>query len=468
MLSAKRRLENSAMKPLMRKSLPRIENLHFLFVLEAFISSFYIVITRGLTPIFLVSIGFGLREILLLNLVAYVCALGVAGFMNRARVSLHRRLKVYLLFSHALERVLWGIIPFIAPASKLLMCIDYVLAVSITIPTTTLLYALFYSRFDERGLRSLLSRRGAFGATSNILGQVIVVLVLMGVESPLKYLKLYSTAMVVGLSATLLLAVSPLPEVIGRVQRRNEEANVKIVDVFVFLTLLLSSGSLLGIAWAPYLMINLGAPDYIAAGLGLVQTISTMLSSLFWGGRPYRVYKLAVTLNSLVPLSVMMLKNPLMHLGVAAIYAFSYTGSNFLASLIYGSVSREKSDPLQASTALASAASLAQIIGSSVALLVCSETRLLFLAASALSLIATFVALTTIPEIAVVREENVRLYSRILYNVSVSSYHFSMFTLRSAAVLAVKLLGLTVVGVLLYIIYRTLYYVTIILHGGAC
>ncbi len=455
------------MRHVMRRFMLRIENLHLLFVFEAFISSFYIVITRGLTPIFLVSIGFGLREILLLNVVAYVCALGVAGLIKRVSESLRGRLKIYILFSHALERVLWGTIPFLATISKLLMCIDYVLAVSMTIPTTTLLYALFYSRFDERGLRSLLSRRGAFGAVSNILGQIMVVSVLISVESPLKYLRLYSTAMMVGLSATLLLAVSPLPGTVGRVRRRNvEEANVKIVDVFVFLALLLSSGSLLGIAWAPYLMTSLGAPDYMAASLGLVQTISTMLSSLFWGGRPYRVYKLAIMLSSLVPLSVMMLENPFMHLGIVAVYAFSYTGSNFLASLIYGSMSREESDPLQASTALASAASLAQVIGSSAALLVCGETRLLFLVASVLSLFATVVALTTIPEVAVVREENVRLYSRILYNMSVSSYHFTIFTLRSAAVLAVKLLGITAVGVLLYIIYRTLYYVTIILHGG--
>ena len=116
-------------------------------------------------------------------------------------------------------------------------------------------------------------------------------------------------------------------------------------------------------------------------------------------------------------------------------------------------------------TMLAAASSLAQILGLGVALLISQNTSLMFIVAAILSIIATAIAFTTIPETALPRESYVRVYSRVLYNISVSSYNFTIFTLRSTALLAAKLLGFATVLLILYIIYRVLYYIVAIIYG---
>ncbi|MCD6300540.1 MAG: hypothetical protein J7L82_00535, partial [Staphylothermus sp.] len=38
-----------------------------MFILEAFFGGFYVAITRGITPIFLVTIGYDVKDLMLLN-----------------------------------------------------------------------------------------------------------------------------------------------------------------------------------------------------------------------------------------------------------------------------------------------------------------------------------------------------------------------------------------------------------------
>ena len=49
-----------------------------LFVLEAVSGGFYVIISRGITPIFLVASGYMLRDLLLLNVFAGLLSLFVA------------------------------------------------------------------------------------------------------------------------------------------------------------------------------------------------------------------------------------------------------------------------------------------------------------------------------------------------------------------------------------------------------
>ncbi len=451
----------------MQISKPSSWGLRETLVLESFISSFYVAVTRGLTPIFLVAVGFDLKSILLLNITAYILALATSYVLWSFKSRLSGCLKRNLILFHALEKIAWCSIPLSAALSRTLLYIDYMIAVALTIPTTTLIYALIYGCFDDSGLRYTVSRRAAFGASSNILGQLTVILVLASSTSPVKYLKLYTTALVVGLSATALLASSGFknPSFIRSGGYESSEASVRIVDVFVFLSLLLSSGSLLGVAWAPYLMTRLKAPDYIAACLGLIQNASSMISSLYWSGKSLNTYRVAITVSAVTPALVMLANSPEANLALASLYAFSYTGSNFLASIIYGESSRSLGDPVRASISLASAASLSQVIGSLLALSLSSLYHGIFIASSILSLLALAVAFTSIPEVSVVPSYTARVYARVLYNVSVSSYNFTLFTLRSSFKLAINLLGITCVFILLYILYKMVYYITILTGG---
>lgn len=449
---------------LLRLSSKRKGSLITSFVLEAFIASFYVVITRSLTPIFLISVGLSINDLLMLNIIAYIFALIFAYVLYKYGEFLKSNVKLKLLIVHGLERVFWGIIPLAVILSPIALYIDYIIAVALTIPTSIFINIIFFTEFDDKDLRRLLTRRGALGAVSNVIGQVAIVIILASMIDPSKYLYLYMVAMFVGFVSTLLLIPAPIPREITERSKRiivEEEVSIKAVNVFLFLTALLASGAILGVVWAPHLMKSLNAPDYLAASLGLIQTVATIGSSIFWGGKSYKVYKYAIFLNSIIPISIALTFKAEIHLAIAAIYAFAYTGSNFLASFIYGELSKS-AEVTKTPTMLVAANSLAQILGLGIAYMMGQNIMYMFLTATVLSIIASFIALVAIPEIAIPPERYVRTYSRILYRNSLSSYNFTMFTLKSTAILTIKLLGLSFIFLILYIIYRTLYYIIMI------
>lgn len=436
--------------------------------LEALVASFYVVITRSITPILLVSVGFNIYDILVLNVLANLAGLGTAYYLNQHSSVLREGVKVKLLAVHGLERVFWCVIPLTASLAPTLLYVNYAVAVALTVPTSSLMSMVIFTLSGSE-LRKSLSNRGALGAVSSVIGLVTAVVALASTTSVSKYMYLYLLAMAVGLLSTVVVALGPIPAKVFEPPNTKPqgagETSIKLVNVFLFLTTLLASGAILGVIWGPYLMEYLGAPDYLAASLGLVQTASVIGSSIFWGGRPYGTYKLAILANFLAPLLIATVARPELHLAIAALYAFSYTGSNFLASFIYGDASKTF-DVGKTAIMLAAANSLAQVLGLTIALLVSQSTYLMFMAVAALSIAATAIAFTTIPETALPREDYVRVYSRVLYNVSVSSYNFTLFTLRGAALLAIKLLGFTTVLLVLHIIYRVLYHIVVIIRGG--
>ena len=84
---------------------------------------------------------------------------------------------------------------------------------------------------------------------------------------------------------------------------------------------------------------------------------------------------------------------------------------------------------------------------------------ILFLIVFGIKLIAFIIALTTIPEIAAVPEQTARTYSFLLYGKSITGYRVSVEISRDTILLTLRLIGLTVVLLSLYIIYRILLYI---------
>ena len=85
----------------------KVRTLGAFLSLEALIANFYIVITRSITPILLVSVGFSIRDILILNILAYLAALAAAYYLNQHSGILKTNVKAKLLASHGLERICW-------------------------------------------------------------------------------------------------------------------------------------------------------------------------------------------------------------------------------------------------------------------------------------------------------------------------------------------------------------------------
>ncbi len=434
------------------------------FSLEALIAGFYVVITRSLAPVFFAVTGMTLSKIIEINIVAYLAALAVVlAVYNARRFLVLGRAKAKLLAFHGLERVAWGAIPIAASISPQLLYIDYTVAVCLTVPTGVLMNAAMLSGLSEAEAKKLFAYRSALGAVSSILGQVVMILVLAFLPGISKYLYLYLLAMGVGLCATVALGLAKIPVVLTS-ERKEETPEspevIKASTAFLFLTVLLASNAIIGTIWGPYLIKELHAAEYIAIATGFVYTVTSIAASMFWSSKPYTLYRLAIASVAAVPILIALLKLPLAHLAIASLYAFTNTGANFLASFVFADVAK-RIDVFKASTMLTGAWCLSQVVGLGAAYLAIPMGSTAVFMVSALFIgIAAAIAFITIPEVAVVPEYLTIAYARQLYHLSLASYSFMMFTIRSYIILTLKLLGLALVLLLLYAVFRVALYLT--------
>ncbi len=436
-----------------------------LFVLEAFSGGFYVIISRGVTPIFLVASGYVLRDLLLLNVFAGLLSLLVALFLYRSmayRVA-RRNIKARIIAAMLIERVFWFTIPWGVGGDYLIVL--YALALASTIPTGVYLNIAFFTFFDEQRYRRLIAYRTMASSIASIVGQVIMITILAVGEPPWKYITLYTIAFSVGLISIALVSLAPLRRIELRIVRKvEEEAEIHAGNIYLLLVALLASSNLLSISWIPRLMRDLGAPDYLAASIGFIQTITNIFASMFWVRRRIASYRYAIILLATIPVLVSITPLPLAHLGIAMLYSFAFVGANFYAGITYASIVKRLGAP-KASILLSSASALAIVLAGLVGYLLVFSTLLVFLAASIFSLIGLTIALIALPELAILPPSYTRLYSRVLYQSSITSYNFVLFTVSETARATLKFTILVVGVIILFVIYRTLYYL-VILTGG--
>ncbi|HIP57272.1 MAG TPA: hypothetical protein EYH02_04305 [Ignisphaera aggregans] len=432
------------------------------FALESLISGFYIVITRSLAPVLFAVMGMTLIEIVRINVSAYIAALLTVLGVYNARSLIQNRVKLKLLVFHGLERVAWGFIPIAASISGTLLYMVYTLAVCLTVPTGILVNAVMLGGLSSEDAKKLFAIRSALGAVSSIVGQLLTILILALLPGVAKYLYLYLLAMAVGLCATIVLSFAAIPRIVAeeREEPRESVEAIKASTAFLFLAILLSSSSIIGTIWGPYLIRKLHAAEYIAVATGFIYTVTSIFASLFWNSKPYTVYRVAIASVATVPMLIAMIRIPTAHLAIAALYAFTNTGANFLASFVFADIAK-RINVFKASTMLIGAWCLSQVMGlGSVYIAIPLGAVYAFIVSMVFVGLATAIAFTTIPEVAIVPEHLTISYARQLYHVSIASYSFMVFTIRSYIVLTLKLLGLSIVFLLLYTIYRIMLYIT--------
>ena len=435
-----------------------------MLVAEAGAAGFYIAITRGLAPVLLAFLGLGVDDVMLVVLIAYAVALSVLVVLRGRGI---RRLRRSLVLLHGLERVVWGLLPLAALLGAVATILVYSLAVSLATVTGLLITTTIFSVFDEKGARRVIAHRSAASAASNILGQLVAIIVLAAMHTYSKYIYLYLLASGVGLVATAILALSrlPLPSSVGaaRTSIGGEEEAVS-GTVFLYMVAYMASAAVLAAAWAPYMIHVLGAPDYLAAGLGFVQMVTSIAASLYWLRVPYPVYKYAVLALPWIPVAIAASRTPVLHLGLASIYAFSATGANLLASFLYADLSR-RLGAFASSTRVAMAAATAQVVGLSTAL---AASRLglwaVFASSAAYAALAAFIALYSLPEIALVPREQAVVHARRLYMVTSAALGFVIVVSKRAIILALRVLALVLALSILLFTYRLLYYLVALPH----
>ncbi len=422
-----------------------------IFVLEAFMAGFYVNITRSIAPIFLASVGFTIQEIVKINLYAYLLATVIAYVSFKFRHILMDNIKKFLVIFHSLERIFWGLIPISYFLNFLPIC--YTLAILMTVPTSSLISLAIYS-LETSEIKRTLYLRSSLGSFSNLIGSITSILVLISISGVKKYIYLYAVAASVGIISSVLLTMAEIGEV--KMASIDEEVRVRSVNVFLFLVVLSSATAIVGAIWSPYLMQNLHAKDYFAALLSMTQTATTIISPIFWAKKSYRNYRIAVLTASITPFLIIFTKQPVLHIPIAILYAFSTNGSSILASFLFAELSKAR-DVLAFFLAFASAFS--QLLGMILALTV-GDVFKMFIIASALFLIALTISLLAIPEVAM-DVEKAKVYSRIIYNVTISGYTFSTTVAKETTLLALRLSVLFSVILLLIFLYRVAYYLTL-------
>ncbi len=416
-------------------------------VLESATAGFYVNITRSLAPIYLAVLGYGILDVVRLNAQAYLFATITSYIVYRFRHELLKNPKRYLITFHALERVFWGIIPL----SNALLPAVYTLAICFTVPTSSLMNVAIFS-LDEKTAKRTLALRNSFGAFSNVLGSLTTLITMYALKSVVKYVYLYALASSVGFVSTAVLLFTEVEGVkLGDVE---EELKVRYVNVLLFLLLVTSSSAIIGSTWTPHLLRDLKVEDYFAVAISFVQTITSVFSPLFWSGRSYRSYRTAVLMASMIPILIYSIRIPQLHILVAVLYAFSFNGTNMLSSFVCAEIKGKDVPFLYTSVTTTS-----QLLGTLLATLLV-KFELMMLASATLLISALAISLLTIPEISV-DVERARIYSRIVYNVTLSGYSFSTTLAKETTLLTLRLTAIAVSILLIIFIYRVAYYLSL-------
>ncbi len=433
----------------------------WLLVLESLSGGFFVVVTRGLTPIYLVSLGFGLRDLLMLNAFAGLMALLASGVIYK--VIRPGRAKKRLLIVHILERIMWFMILF-AASNTWLLIIVYSLAWMMSFTVGIYLNAMLFTGFTGEKYKHVIRYRIVTGSVSSILAQLTMMLVLAMIPSTQKYVILYGLAFSIGLVGTALIAAAPISPMVERPRRaEEEEVEIQATNIFILMLSLYVATGLTSIAWVPRLMIDLNTPDYFVALLGFTQTLMGIPASLIWGRMGMRTYRYAVIGLGITPLLILLINIPYIHLGIAVLYSFSYVGTSLFSGLAYSTIVK-KLGVTRASIFLTSANASAMMISGAIGFII-QMPFLVFVIASFFALLGLLIALTSIPELAVVPPTYVRMYSRIIYVSSIASYSLIVLTTVETAKMVLRLLGLIMSLIFLFMIYRILYYIYILTGG---
>jgi len=305
---------------------------------------------------------------------------------------------------------------------------------------------------NEKTAKRTLALRASLGSFSNILGSITSLIVLYTSVGFEKYILLYALSSAVGFVSTIVLAFANISRIgLGDVE---EVAKIKYVNILLFFILVTASSALIGSTWTPHLVRDLGAEDYFAMTVGFLQTATSIFALLFWSGRNYRTYRIAIILASVIPPTIYIIENPIPHLALAVFYAFSFNGVNMLSSFMCAEI-KGKDVPFL----LTASTSFSQLLGMVLAMLTGSFT-LMMISATALLLLALTLSLLTIPEISI-DVERARVYSRIVYDVTISGYSFSTTLAKETTLLALRLTALAFAVVLITFIYRVIYYLSL-------
>jgi hypothetical protein len=423
-----------------------------MLVLEAFFGGIFLALTSGLLFVYLVSIGAGVEGISVVVGLSALTKLLIHLALYRYPQALLTKVKPKFVSQQALERLLFVAVPL--TQDPLTIAVVYTLIAAT--PTSTYMNLLIYSSFEEEDIRDVTAKRAAAFGVASIIGFTLAIFLLAFLPPETKFLYTFSMGSAIGLVSTLLIALTDMRHLEGMPVPKGIEQPERLFSTSAYFVAILAGGSLLAMVWVPYVMDYLKGPDYLAVAMNLVTTLTSVVASLFWKNRSYRTLRYSVGLDAATPIMALLVPIPVVHPLLSAYSSFSYTGSNFVGSFLFAGYNRWLG-ALRSSIFIIIVLCVAQLVVSPVSTLLGGDYLLIFLVVFGVKAAAFALASTTIPEVAVVREQTARAYSSLLYNRSVTGYRVSVELSKETALLTLRLIGLALILLTLYIIYRTLY-----------
>ena len=419
--------------------------------LESFFAGIYLALTRGLLIIYLVSIGLEIGNISQIIFFSSLVSVIVSFLIYKYTSFLVKGIRAKFLFFHTLERILWIFIPLIPDYLAVLVLYSAITCLPVSIFINFVMYGLL-SEFE---IRDATAKRSIAYGISSVLGSFLAVFLITIMPPSLKFLYIFLLGSSIGILSTLIVSLidlSPLENV--EIQTRVEQPE-KIFSSSILLLCILFSGNFLGFVWIPYVMTQLGGSDILATLMNLAGTLASVAAAFVWGSRKFKQLRLSLFFDILVPIAIMLTFLPTLHVPIFAYSSFMYTGTNFLGSFLFARY-KKYLGTTKSSALVIGINFLAQLVAALTGMVIGGNYTLIFLIIVIMKVVSTILVLITIPETAIIPEDVARVYSRILYNNSVMGYYTTIEVSKEAIFITLRLLALSLIILILYVIYRVL------------
>ncbi|MEM1883089.1 MAG: hypothetical protein QXE14_00620, partial [Candidatus Bathyarchaeia archaeon] len=224
--------------------------------LEILLAGAYVSLTRGLFIIYLTSIGYSVDSISFVTLSSALSSIIFGILIYKRPNFIIRRIKAKLITFHALERLTWMIIPLTQNLFTILSLYSIQLVSSFLI--NTFISYIIYGSLTEDLIRDVTAKRSAANGVSSIMGFLAgtALLAFLPPESKFKYIFIMGS--LIGLVSTLIVATLNVSHLEGKMFPEAVEEPERIFSSSIFSIVFFSSGNILGIVWAPYVIRYLG------------------------------------------------------------------------------------------------------------------------------------------------------------------------------------------------------------------
>lgn len=420
---------------------------------EAAFYGLYLVMTRNIFVLYLVSRGSEIFTISMIILISTLASTLISLIIyKRPRIFVFRVTEKSLFF-HFLEKVLF--IPMAFTQDFLIITICYTFANVSYIFATTYLNFIIYGLFSEADIKEVTAKRTISLNITTILGYLFTILLMYSLPSTIKFIALFTLGGLFGVFSTISIINVKMRDVGNMKMFEQVSKPEQMFSSSSFFISLLTSANLLGLVWTPFLVNVLNSPDYIVVVVNFAGSIASIISSVVWVKASLKKLRYSLGLASLTPIFSMITPYPLFHIGISAYGGFTFTGANFLGNFLFA---RYKTwlGALRVSILLTIIANISQLLATPFGLIFQNNYTLLFISSVAVRMLSVAIAYFTIEEVAIVPEEYARMYSQLLYSNSIMGYTVIVDTVRESIILGLKIAAIATAFLILYVLYKFL------------